>query len=71
MSLLRVVVLACLLALAASKPATKAEFGEKWGFVDVRQGAHMFWWLYGYQGTLSPEQPLVMWLQVRKKWNVN
>lgn len=39
---------------------------EAWNYVDVRDGAHMFWWLYyadsqsaGYQ-----DLPLVMWLQV-------
>ncbi|KAJ8345401.1 hypothetical protein SKAU_G00295940 [Synaphobranchus kaupii] len=38
---------------------------ESWGYVDVREGAHMFWWLYhatdatrSYKGL-----PLVMWLQ--------
>ncbi|XP_071764923.1 retinoid-inducible serine carboxypeptidase [Centroberyx gerrardi] len=38
---------------------------EDWGYVQVRDGAHMFWWLYyadsgsaGYQ-----DLPLVMWLQ--------
>jgi len=39
---------------------------QKWGFVDVREGAHMFWWLYY---TTSPnvsspvERPLAIWLQ--------
>ncbi len=39
---------------------------EKWGYVNVRQHANMFWWLYntthskGYRHT-----PLVIWLQVR------
>ncbi|XP_051571216.1 retinoid-inducible serine carboxypeptidase-like [Myxocyprinus asiaticus] len=38
---------------------------ETWGYVDVRQGAHMFWWLY-YANSSSAsykELPLVMWLQ--------
>ncbi|XP_051988380.1 retinoid-inducible serine carboxypeptidase-like [Xyrauchen texanus] len=38
---------------------------ESWGYVDVRQGAHMFWWLY-YANSSSAsykELPLVMWLQ--------
>lgn len=39
---------------------------EEWGFVTVRPGAHMFWWLYR-----SPvdweSKPLVMWLQVRMR----
>ena len=42
-----------------------AEPTETWGYVDVRQSAHMFYWLYyttnsaGFKNT-----PLVMWLQV-------
>ncbi|XP_046893949.1 retinoid-inducible serine carboxypeptidase [Hypomesus transpacificus] len=38
---------------------------ETWGYVDVREGAHMFWWLY-YADSPSAsytELPLVMWLQ--------
>ena len=40
---------------------------EFWGYVDVRPGAHMFYWLYlsshadGYL-----ERPLIIWLQVRQ-----
>lgn len=33
------------------------------GFVDVRPGAHMFWWLYGKTGGLREASPVVMWLQ--------
>ena len=39
---------------------------EDWGYVNVRENAFMFWWLYGAQ-TSDPSQrlklPLVMWLQ--------
>uniref|UniRef100_A0A8C7HR01 Carboxypeptidase n=1 Tax=Oncorhynchus kisutch TaxID=8019 RepID=A0A8C7HR01_ONCKI len=38
---------------------------ESWGYVDVREGAHMFWWLY-YADSPSAsysQLPLVMWLQ--------
>ncbi|MBN3314254.1 TRI25 ligase, partial [Atractosteus spatula] len=38
---------------------------ESWGYVDVRDGAHMFWWLY-YSNNPSKnftQLPLVMWLQ--------
>ncbi|KAJ0058334.1 hypothetical protein NL108_013280 [Boleophthalmus pectinirostris] len=38
---------------------------ETWGYVTVRDGAHMFWWLY-YADSPSAEYkdlPLVMWLQ--------
>ncbi|KAM3598684.1 uncharacterized protein V6R79_021250 [Siganus canaliculatus] len=33
---------------------------EAWDYVQVRDGAHMFWWLYSAD---SPDLPLVMWLQ--------
>lgn len=38
---------------------------ESWGYVDVREGAHMFWWLYyaNNPGTGYTDLPLVMWLQ--------
>lgn len=39
---------------------------ETWGYVEVRQGASMFWWLYGAQMSDPMERvnkPLVMWLQ--------
>jgi len=41
---------------------------QEWSYVDVREGAHMFYWLYyttapaGYQ-----DMPLIMWLQVKQK----
>ena len=39
---------------------------EEWGYVNVRENAYTFWWLYGAQ-TSDPSQrlskPLVMWLQ--------
>lgn len=39
---------------------------EDWSYVNVRENAFMFWWLYGAQ-TTDPSQrlnkPLVMWLQ--------
>ena len=37
---------------------------EEWGYVTVRPGAHMFWWLYR-SPTDWQNKPLVMWLQVR------
>lgn len=41
-----------------------AEPKQEWSYVDVREGAHMFYWLYY---TTSPDgfqqAPLVMWLQ--------
>ncbi|XP_070778637.1 retinoid-inducible serine carboxypeptidase [Enoplosus armatus] len=54
------------LAVVASKglPSPLAG-GETWNYVEVRDGAHMFWWLY-YADNQSAEYgdlPLVMWLQ--------
>ncbi|XP_028310554.1 retinoid-inducible serine carboxypeptidase [Gouania willdenowi] len=39
--------------------------GEDWGYVQVRPGAHMFWWLYYADSGSAQNQdlPLVMWLQ--------
>ncbi|XP_053299193.1 retinoid-inducible serine carboxypeptidase [Pleuronectes platessa] len=38
---------------------------EAWNYVEVREGAHMFWWLYyaDSQSAGYTELPLVMWLQ--------
>lgn len=47
---------------------------EAWNYVKVRDGAHMFWWLY-YADSQSAEfmdLPLVMWLQVghHLQWHI-
>ncbi|KAG0711957.1 Retinoid-inducible serine carboxypeptidase [Chionoecetes opilio] len=37
---------------------------ETWGYVSVRNGAHMFFWLYYTTGTTDyTHRPLVVWLQ--------
>uniref|UniRef100_A0A672G1E7 Carboxypeptidase n=1 Tax=Salarias fasciatus TaxID=181472 RepID=A0A672G1E7_SALFA len=38
---------------------------EAWNYVEVRDGAHMFWWLYyaDCQSVQSRDLPLVLWLQ--------
>ncbi|XP_017061156.1 retinoid-inducible serine carboxypeptidase [Drosophila ficusphila] len=38
---------------------------QDWGYVDVREGAHMFYWLYYTTANVSSytERPLVLWLQ--------
>ncbi|XP_035388125.1 retinoid-inducible serine carboxypeptidase [Electrophorus electricus] len=36
---------------------------ESWGYVDVREGAHMFWWLYTANNSSFENLPLIMWLQ--------
>jgi len=39
---------------------------EFWGYVDVRPGAHMFYWLYlSSHADAYLERPLIIWLQVR------
>ncbi|KAG2461177.1 RISC carboxypeptidase, partial [Polypterus senegalus] len=41
---------------------------EEWDYVEVRDGAHMFWWLYYADNPTKnfSELPLVMWLQVKE-----
>jgi len=42
-----------------------AEGVEAWGYVDVRLGAHMFYWLYqSYHPDGYLTRPLILWLQV-------
>lgn len=54
---------------APSTPADKTGFGEtkqKWGHVQVREGAHIFWWLYytTHPNAVQPaDRPLAIWLQ--------
>ncbi|XP_017116002.1 retinoid-inducible serine carboxypeptidase [Drosophila elegans] len=38
---------------------------QDWGYVDVREGAHMFYWLYYTTANVNShtERPLVLWLQ--------
>ncbi|KAH7293603.1 hypothetical protein KP509_28G032500 [Ceratopteris richardii] len=36
---------------------------EEWGYVEVRGGAHMFWWLYKSPVQSSSDWPLILWLQ--------
>ena len=51
--------------LPADKSTDASIPDEKWGYVTVRKGAHMFWWLYGAQTNIKPrsELPLIIWLQ--------
>lgn len=58
-----------MLLLAAGLSCTSGhigfgEGGQEWGYVDVREGAHMFYWLYYVNGGNEPAgKPLVIWLQ--------
>ncbi|ELT93094.1 hypothetical protein CAPTEDRAFT_53367, partial [Capitella teleta] len=37
---------------------------EDWAYVDVREGTHMFWWLYHtYHPDGMENRPLILWLQ--------
>ncbi|XP_059203715.1 retinoid-inducible serine carboxypeptidase [Centropristis striata] len=56
----------CLLAVVANKGLCSPLAGkEAWDYVDVRDGAHMFWWLYyaDSQTAQYTDLPLIMWLQ--------
>lgn len=51
-----------LLSLSGGLVAGRAaRAGEDWGYVSVRDGANLFWWLYPAAGNSSA--PLVLWLQ--------
>lgn len=38
---------------------------QDWGYVEVREGAHMFWWLYYTTSNVDShtKKPLLIWLQ--------
>ncbi|XP_069577697.1 retinoid-inducible serine carboxypeptidase [Brachyistius frenatus] len=52
-------------AVSSGLPAGGPQGSEAWSYVEVRDGAHMFWWLYYADCPSSryTELPLVMWLQ--------
>ncbi|KAI4880484.1 hypothetical protein NFI96_016248, partial [Prochilodus magdalenae] len=55
---------ALLFAVSISRGwAVPVQAKETWGYVDVREGAHMFWWLYYANSSSFKDLPLVMWLQ--------
>ncbi|XP_034235037.1 retinoid-inducible serine carboxypeptidase-like [Thrips palmi] len=63
---MRVFVLTLLLLLSSLVQARRGflDGGQEWGYVDVREGAHMFYWLYYVNGGQEPSgKPLVIWLQ--------
>uniref|UniRef100_A0A1L8DPK9 Carboxypeptidase n=1 Tax=Nyssomyia neivai TaxID=330878 RepID=A0A1L8DPK9_9DIPT len=54
--------------LLASLALARVGFGpgeQDWGYVDVREGAHMFYWLYYTTANVEmyTDRPLVIWLQ--------
>ena len=56
---------ACVSGAVISWPTEESK--EVWGYVTVRNDAHMFWWLYYATSPYKnfSELPLVMWLQVK------
>lgn len=60
-----VLILCCSTAGSSSESTSSGttDGAEEWGYVDVRQGAHMFWWLYRSPIRSKPAWPLVLWLQ--------
>ncbi|XP_060523994.1 retinoid-inducible serine carboxypeptidase-like [Cylas formicarius] len=39
-------------------------YDQEWGYVTVREQAHIFWWLYFTNATQNPyDRPLAIWLQ--------
>uniref|UniRef100_A0A0K0FMK9 Retinoid-inducible serine carboxypeptidase n=1 Tax=Strongyloides venezuelensis TaxID=75913 RepID=A0A0K0FMK9_STRVS len=40
------------------------KYFEDWGYTDIRDGAHTFWWLYARENTTADtNRPLILWLQ--------
>lgn len=50
-------------AAAVAAVAAAAIPDQAWDYVDVRSGAHLFYWLYGSTGVPRASAPLVFWLQ--------
>ena len=49
----------------AVRKALEAAGTQDWGYVNVRPGAHIFWWLFETTHTDGvDDRPLIMWLQV-------
>ncbi|XP_033631003.1 retinoid-inducible serine carboxypeptidase-like isoform X1 [Asterias rubens] len=64
--LLTILVLSSLSSgFSGGRPSLKSQANdekETWAYVNVRQDAYMFWWLY-YARTNWPQAPLIIWLQ--------
>uniref|UniRef100_A0A0N4Z187 Retinoid-inducible serine carboxypeptidase n=1 Tax=Parastrongyloides trichosuri TaxID=131310 RepID=A0A0N4Z187_PARTI len=40
------------------------KYFEDWGYTDIRDGAHTFWWMYAAENvTTDVSRPLILWLQ--------
>ncbi|XP_059473320.1 retinoid-inducible serine carboxypeptidase-like [Neocloeon triangulifer] len=49
---------------APSRKVVPPAGGEDWGYIDVRTGAHMFYWLYTSTAAPDPTTlPIILWLQ--------
>uniref|UniRef100_A0A7E4UPA4 Retinoid-inducible serine carboxypeptidase n=1 Tax=Panagrellus redivivus TaxID=6233 RepID=A0A7E4UPA4_PANRE len=44
-----------------STPKGVISYTEDWGYVDIRQNARTFWWLFAVK--TEPNRPLILWLQ--------
>lgn len=56
---------------AVDKSMSLDDVQSDWGYVTVRQNAHMFWWLFYQDDNYKPDflevqddVPLIVWLQV-------
>lgn len=61
-------VVVLLLGISVLRAKARKGFGpgeQDWGYVDIREGAHMFYWLYYTTANVSSytERPLILWLQ--------
>lgn len=61
-----VLLFSALSALSSARSSSPQIPSEDWNYVQVRENAFMFWWLYG-ASTSDPservDKPLIMWLQ--------
>ena len=62
-----ILLLLCALSAPSSAKSSSQEIpSEDWNYVEVRENAFMFWWLYGAKTSDPSERvnkPLIMWLQ--------
>ncbi|KAH8273699.1 hypothetical protein KR018_009287, partial [Drosophila ironensis] len=61
-------ILGLLLGIVILRASARKGYGpgeQDWGYVDVREGAHMFYWLFYTTANVTSytERPLVLWLQ--------
>ena len=52
-----------LFASCVARASAQTLPNETWGYVDVRTGAHIFWWFYRANAPDAEILPTVLWLQ--------